>query len=456
MGKELIFKALRHETVDQVPWVPFAGVHAGKLKGYTAEEMLQSSDKIVDSLEEVVKLYMPDGIPVLFDLQIEAEILGCELLWAKDNPPSVISHPLENEATIPCECRIPGPEDGRIGMALDATRRIKASVGDDVAIYGLICGPFTLASHLRGTNIFMDMMKNKDDAKALIAYCGQVAIKMAEMYIEAGADVIAVVDPLISQVSPKMIKKLMSETFTSVFDFIRAKGAFSSFFVCGNATAQIRCMCEMGPDGVSIDENVDIVEAKKVSDEFNILMGGNIPLTTTMLFGTQQDNMKCVVEELDSLDWTKNFVISPGCDMPYDTPIENTIACAQAAKNLDSTREMVANYEGGGFDDIEVEIPDYANEEKVIVELFLIDPEQCAACTYMKAACVDNFDAVEGKAEWREYRYNKKEDIARTMKMGLKNLPAMCFDGEPKYISIIPNREEFVAAVEEAAAKKGL
>ena len=96
MGKDLIFKALRHETVDSVPWVPFAGVHAGKLKGYTAEEMLQSSDKIVDSLEEVVKLYMPDGIPVLFDLQIEAEILGCDLLWAKDNPPSVVSHPLEN------------------------------------------------------------------------------------------------------------------------------------------------------------------------------------------------------------------------------------------------------------------------------------------------------------------------------------------------------------------------
>ena len=456
MGKELIFKALRHETVDQVPWVPFAGVHAGKLKGYTAEEMLQSSDKIVESLEEVVKLYMPDGIPVLFDLQIEAEILGCELLWAKDNPPSVVSHPLENEATIPCECKIPGPEDGRVPMALDATRRIKASVGDDVAIYGLVCGPFTLASHLRGTNIFMDMMKNKDYAKALIAYCGQVAMKMSEMYIDAGADVIAVVDPLISQVSPKMIKKLMSETFTSVFDFIRAKGAFSSFFVCGNATAQIRCMCEMGPDGVSIDENVDIVEAKKVSDEFNILMGGNIPLTTTMLFGTQQDNMKCVVEELDSLDWTKNFVISPGCDMPYDTPIENTIACAQAAKNLDETREMVANYEGGGFDDIEIEIPDYANADKVIVELFLLDPDQCAACAYMKATCVDNFDAVEDKAEWREYRYNRKEDIARTMKMGMQKLPTMCIDGEQKFISLIPSREEFVAAVEEAAAKKGL
>lgn len=456
MSKELVFKALRHEMVDSVPWVPFTGVHAGKLKGYSAEEMLHSADKIVESLEEVSKLYMPDGMPVLFDLQLEAEILGCELRWAKDNPPSVTTHPLEEEAYIPCDCRIPGPDDGRIPIALEATSRIKESVGDKVAIYGLICGPFTLAAHLRGTNLFMDMIKNKEYAQELIAYCGKVSCRMAEMYIDAGADVIAVVDPMISQVSPKMIKKLMSETFTGVFDFIRSKGVYSSFFVCGNATAQIRCMCEMGPDGVSVDENVNIVEAKKICDEFNIAIGGNIPLTTTMLFGNQQDNMKCVVNECDSLDWTKNFIMSPGCDMPYDTPFENTIACAQATKNLESTRKMIADYESVGFSDIHVDIPDYEHADKVIVELFLLDPEQCAACTYMLASCVDNFDAVQDKAEYREYRYNRAEDIARTMKMGLKNLPTMCIDGEPKFISLIPNREEFIEAVNAAAAKKGL
>ena len=35
-GKELLLRTLRHEAVEAVPWVPFAGVHAGKLKGYTA------------------------------------------------------------------------------------------------------------------------------------------------------------------------------------------------------------------------------------------------------------------------------------------------------------------------------------------------------------------------------------------------------------------------------------
>lgn len=449
MGKELILKTLRHEKTDEIPWIPFAGVHAGQLKGYTAEEMLTNADYIVESLKEVNKLYMPDGLPVLFDLQVEAEILGCELLWAKDNPPSVKSHPLGAEKTLPCTCMMPTPESGRMPMILDAMKRTKEEIGDDVALYGLICGPFTLASHLRGSDIFMDMMKDKGYVKDLMAFCGQVAVKMCEMYIDAGMDVIAVVDPLISQVSPRMIEKQLSESFVGVFDYIRSRDCLSSFFVCGNATSQIEVMCKMGPDGVSIDENVDLAKAKEVTDKYNITIGGNIPLTTTMLHGTQQDNIKSVIDLMDSVEDKTNFIVSPGCDMPYATPRENTIACAQAVKNPESSRKLIENYESS-FDDIEVEIPDYANAEKVIIELFLLDPEQCAACTYMLASVEDNFEYLKDMAEYRVYKYFIKEDIARTRKMGVANLPTMCINGEQKFISIIPSRDELVEAVKAA------
>lgn len=338
-------------------------------------------------------------------------------------------------------------------MILDAMKRTKEAIGEEVALYGLICGPFTLASHLRGSDIFMDMMKDKNYVKDLMAFCGQVAVKMCEMYIDAGMDVIAVVDPLISQVSPKMIEKLLSESFIGVFDYIRSRDCLSSFFVCGNATSQIEVMCKMGPDGVSIDENVDLAKAKEITDQYNITIGGNIPLTTTMLHGTQEDNIKSVIDLLDSVKDKRNFIVSPGCDMPYATPRENTIACAQAVKNPESSRKLIENYESS-FDDIEVEIPDYANEEKVIVELFLLDPEQCAACTYMKASAVDAYEEMKDIAEIREYKYFIKEDIARTRKMGVKNLPTMCIDGEQKFISIIPSREELLEAVKAAAAAK--
>ncbi|MEG2626873.1 MAG: uroporphyrinogen decarboxylase family protein [Anaerovoracaceae bacterium] len=445
MSKELIFQTLRHEKTNEIPWVPFAGIHVGKIKGYTAEEILKDEDKLVECLIEANKLYTPDGLPVIFDLQVEAEILGCDLLWAQNNPPSVKSHPLAGEKTIPCSCKIPTEESGRLPMILSAMRKTKAAIGEDTALYGLICGPFTLASHLRGTDIFMDMVSDPAYVKDLVNYCAQVEIAVAQMYIDAGMDVIAVVDPLVSQVSPKHIDKMLSEGFKAIFDYVRAKNVYSSFFVCGNATKQIDEMCKTGPDSVSVDENVNLAVAKEVTDKYNITIGGNIPLTTTMLHGTQEDNMKTVVDLIDSVD-PFNLIISPGCDMPYDTPIENTIAAAQAVKHTDSVRKLIENYEVV-IDDSDIEIPDYANSEKVIIELFLLDPEQCAACTYMLASVVDAYDEIKDIAEYRVYKYFIKDDIARTRKMGIANLPTMCINGEQKFISIIPSKEELLEAV---------
>ncbi len=454
MGKELVLKTLKHEKTDRVPWVPFAGVHAGKLKGYTAKEVLMDEDKLYDSLIEVHKLYSPDGMPIMFDLQIEAEILGCELLWAEYNPPSVCKHPYgEDGSGYPSDDMVPKKEDGRIPMVLNTMKRVKKAIGEDTALYGLVCGPLTLASHLRGSKFFMDMFSNPALVESLMSFCTKVAIKMSDYYLEAGMDVIAIVDPLVSQVSPKFFSKMMGSHFKEIFDYLRAKNCPSSFFVCGNATKQMRVMCETYPDSIHVDENVVLADAKKITDEFNIALGGNIPLTTTMLFGNQQDNMKCVIDLFDSIEDHTNLLLSPGCDMPYDVPVENTIAVVQAALRTDAAREMVKNYSASEDDLDSIVIPDYANLDKVLIELFTLDPEQCAACTYMVNSVVDIYDEIKDKADYVIYQYNRKDDIARTKKMGLRNLPTMVINGEPKFISIIPSKTELIAAIDEATNK---
>lgn len=61
-------------------------------------------------------------------------------MWAENNPPSVKSHPLAGEKTIPCQCKIPTEESGRLPMILSAMRRVKEAIGEETALYGLICG----------------------------------------------------------------------------------------------------------------------------------------------------------------------------------------------------------------------------------------------------------------------------------------------------------------------------
>ncbi|MFZ6026382.1 MAG: uroporphyrinogen decarboxylase family protein [Chloroflexota bacterium] len=444
-GKELVVAALRHEPLPATPWVPFAGIHAGRLKGYSALEVLTDGGKLIEALLAVNQVYDPDGQPVLFDLQIEAEILGCPLAWAQSAPPAVASHPLETRLELPH--KLPEPGDGRLPLALATMRAMKRQVGDRTALYGLICGPMTLASHLRGTEIFMDTFDNPDFLHALIAYCCEVNLRMAELYTEAGMDVIAVVDPVVSQISPRHFKGFLLEPLRRIFAAIRQAGAFSSFFVCGDATKNMEAMCQTGPDSISIDENIDLPTAKEITDRYNLAIGGNIPLTTRMLLGTQQDNMKFVVDLLDRLGGgvPRNFILAPGCDMPYETPAENTVGVLQAVRHPENTRQMLANYESRTFD-IEIELPDYARLPKPLVEVFTLDSDSCAACAYMLDAA-RRAVAEAGDAELVEYKFTKPENVARVIKLGVKNLPSLYVNGELKYSSIIPGNKELVEAI---------
>ncbi len=449
MGKQLLFDTLMHKEVERPAWVPFAGIHAGKLTGVSAIEVLQDEEKLFKALMEVNKLYTPDGQPVLFDLQVEAEILGCDLVWSDNTPPTVSTHPLEDEMVIPCRCKLPKGTEGRLPMILRTMKRMKEAVGDTTALYGLVCGPFTLASHLRGTEIFMDMFDEPEQVEELIDFCADFVNAEVDLYVEAGMDVIAVVDPLISQISADHFEEFMTKPFKKVFDYIREKGAFSSFFVCGDATRNIEVMCQTYPDAISIDENVKLEVAKEITDKYNIVLGGNIPLTTVMLHGSQQDNMKYVVDLIERTpNNNKNLIIAPGCDMPYDIPVENTIGAVQAVREFESVKQMVANYEATDYSAIEVELPDYANLERPLVEAFTLDSTACAACQYMKAVA-DDAKAIYGdKIDVVEYKFTEKENIARCMKVGVKQLPSLYINGELKFSSIIPSIDELKAEIE--------
>ena len=452
--KELLLRALRHEPVERAPWVPFAGVHAASLKGYTATEMLTDVDKAFDALMEVNRLYRPDGQPVIFDLQIEAECLGCGLVWADDCPPSVSSHPLEGSdeepPEAPCACKLPRRQSGRIPYVLELMRRMKEAVGETTALYGLVCGPFTLASHLRGNNLFTDMYDFEDEVAELFDFTKKVCMRMADYYLEAGMDVIAVVDPLISQISVSHFEQFMSEPYQEIFAHIRQAGGLSSFFVCGDATRNIEAMCKTGPDSISVDENVNLLAAKAITDRYNVTIGGNIPLTSVMLLGNQQDNMKFAVDLLDSIPDKRNFILAPGCDMPYAVPVENGIGVAQAALETDAVRQMVANYQAEAVDTSGVVLPDYAKLTKPLIEVFTLDSAQCAACGYMMGAAYQAVETFGDQIDLVEYKFIYKANVARCIKMGVPNLPSMYINGELTYRSIIPTRAELESAIREA------
>ena len=196
-----------------------------------------------------------------------------------------------------------------------------------------------------------------------------------------------------------------------------------------------------------MDENINLPAAKQITDRYNVTIEGNIPLTSRLLLGSQQDNMKYVVDLLDSLPHD-NLIVSPGCDMPYATPVENVIGVAEAIRDPERTRLVLANYHARDIDTSSVVLPDYPNLARPLMEVFTLDSSACAACGYMLAAAVRAAETLPGKIDLVEYKITRPENIARLMRMGIKNLPAILINGELKFNSLIPSQHELLATIE--------
>ena len=447
--RERVFCALDGKKTDRTPWVPYAGVQAANLlPEMDAETFLKHAENIVAGFGQAYEKYTPDALPVLFDIQMEAEAIGCGLKWSKNNPPAVSTHVLEEEGRTVADLPFPTEQSGRYPVAMAAAREVVRQYGDKIAIYALICGPLTLALHLRGVGLFSEMIrkKTKEQVEELMKYCVQVGKDIARMYKEAGVDVIAVVDPMVSQISPKHFETFVKAPTTELNTYIRDElGLYVMSFSCGDATKNLELMCQTNTHGIAFDENVDLAYARETAQKYHVAYGGNLPLTTIMLFGTPAENVEEAKRELDIGQGT-GYILSPGCDIPYNTPIANLTAIADYVSGnytslADFSDESLAD-DGADFEDVAVE------PGKVFIEVITLDSEGCAPCQYMCEAVRGILSKYEGRISWRESLVKTKAGIRRMKKLGVSNLPVMLINNEVVFNNIVPTQAELIAAIE--------
>ncbi|MEX0321972.1 MAG: uroporphyrinogen decarboxylase family protein [Puniceicoccaceae bacterium] len=453
-GKEILLNALQGKEVQRVPWVPFVGVHGGSLIGVNAAEYLQNADHIVNGLSEAVKRYRPDGLPVVFDLQLEAEILGCDLAWAEQTPPSVASHPLGDDYDIEGlpEFSI---EKGRLPLVLDAARRCKESFGDSTALYGLLTGPLTLALHLRGDDVLLDMFDEEEDVARLMDSCADIAIQMVDAYVDARMDVVAIVDPMISQISKEHFSDWVAGPLNRIFDHARSRGVLSSLFVCGNATRNLEVMCQTTCDNVSVDENVDMVALGEIARANNTSFGGNMQLTVVLLLGTANDARRDAIRCLNQAGKGNGYILAPGCDLPYVVKPENLEAVAGMVHDpyqLDVARKLPEKHMDDSFDD--VVIPEYSSMRPIVIDVVTLDSAGCAPCAYMLHAAQEGAKASGLDVEVIEHKITGRDGLGYMVKLGVSAIPSICIDGKEQFASIIPDRDVLVNALKTAGTSK--
>lgn len=175
-------------------FLPIVFSHAARIDNIPLRTFLTNPTKISNSLRQLRARLRGDGITAYFDPYLEAEALGATLEWgAGDHPPSL--HWPE-QMTAGALLEAPGSSTepasrGRVPVAIDVIRRLKATLRADCLPIASVTGPLTLAASLAQLDL-KDALDRPDIPASALDLATSMISGIATAYVEAGAGVIFV------------------------------------------------------------------------------------------------------------------------------------------------------------------------------------------------------------------------------------------------------------------------
>jgi uroporphyrinogen decarboxylase len=323
MSKQLFLDALHCKPTARAPWFPYACINCAFHIGESAEKYLKDPKLIAKGLVATAKRYRADAIPLLFDLSVEANAIGCDLRWWADNVPSVTTHPCSSLQT-PKDLgfKIQEKDSGRWPIIFEAASLAKPGLDElDCCMVGLHAGPLTLASHLAGVRIFTDMYKNKDFAHNILGFASETIKRSAEFYVELGCEAIGIVDPVASQVRPEVFEEFVKPYVQLAKNVIHNAGRSSLFLICGDCTKVLKNVCTIGTHAFAIDEQLNLNMVRDMALEHGLGFGGRLKLTLALSLGLLSPREDTIANL--AAGSTRGYFLAPGCDIPYDVSTES-------------------------------------------------------------------------------------------------------------------------------------
>jgi uroporphyrinogen-III decarboxylase len=74
-----------------------------------------------------------------------------------------------------------------------------------------------------------------------------------------------------------------------------------------------------------------------------IALIGNLAPVDVIMQGSQQDVINATRRLLDAMEPYPNFILSSGCDLPLETPLENIKSLIQVAKSPHASQHMAGS-----------------------------------------------------------------------------------------------------------------
>jgi uroporphyrinogen decarboxylase len=198
-----------------------------------------------------------------------------------------------------------------------------------------VSGPYSLAALIMGADeAAMATVLNPEELHELCHFATEKIQQYIRLLIAAGAQAICILEPSAVMLGPDPFTAFSADYVRTIVDSCQFTGVATIYHTCGNTMHLIDRMADSGIDAISLDSASAGVDLPKAARELtgDVAIMGNLNPTGTIYSGSPGEVEAEVKDLMKQMEPFQNFILSTGCDLPQDTPIENISAFMKAGR----------------------------------------------------------------------------------------------------------------------------
>ncbi len=314
-----------------VPLMGFPGLNITNCNIKLAQQNYGEHYKVVKALAD---RFQPDIMFPLMDLAVEANALGRYTVFPQEDSATVVKGKFDmNE--LPNLDHINISFDTRLLGYVETLKLMSIGLPDNVLRGAYVTGPYSLAALMMGADeAAMATIMRPDEMARICEFTTERIQEYVRLLIAAGAQIICVLEPSAVMLGPDQFEQFSAHYVKHINNSCRYSGVATVYHTCGNTMHLAMKMAEADVDAISLDSPAAGVDLPTVAELLpkDVVIIGNINPTGTMLTGSPKDVKDEVDDLLQRMEKVPNFVLSTGCDLPQETPLENIDAFMRAGR----------------------------------------------------------------------------------------------------------------------------
>jgi uroporphyrinogen decarboxylase len=323
------------EEIDRIICIPDMGVTMVPFIGVTARDYYHSAKLMADLEIALFRKLRQDSVGISTSLRGVAEAMGSKIGYPDYNISYLLEPVVKSVDQIESLKVVDPLKDGKLPILIEALKLTRDALIKEVDVGAAMSGPFSVAASLLGTeNLLRWMMKHPEKVHTLM----EIVVESNNRYIEEVAKLglsISFADPVSSNslISPRQFREFSLPYLKKNVDKIREKtGSAPGIHICGKSKDIWEDVVGTGISNFSIDNIEDLEDAKEIMGD-RVIITGNVPPVDAIYKGTKEDIFKSVKECIrKGHDSKKGYILSTGCQIPMNTPIEKIEMFMEAAK----------------------------------------------------------------------------------------------------------------------------